>query len=195
MIAFKGFNNKLQATMGNGIFTYEIGKTYEESKAQCAKTGFHCVEEPLEVLSWYSYQGSRYCVVEAEGDIHEDGRDRISCSRITLVKEISRIQLAMYECLWIKKHPQRRYSNHICKDEGEAAGEFVIVRGKNPRAKGKKGATLFLLKEYARSAEIKEIGVYEVDGLQIKENRYYNITGNEVKKDAYKGKTKAVKKP
>lgn len=54
MIAYKGFNKDLACTLGNGTFRYEIGKTYTESEAKCANTGFHCVEEPIEVLRWYS---------------------------------------------------------------------------------------------------------------------------------------------
>ena len=193
MIAYKGFNKNLQATMGKGIFSYEIGKTYEEASAQCVRTGFHCVEEPIEVLSWYKDTDSRYCVVKAEGDIHEDGQERISCTKLTLIKEIDRIQLATHECRWMQEHPERKYSEHIAQNKGTADKYFVIVRGKNPMARGKKGAVLFLVKEYARSKKIKEIAAYEVDGKTIKENTYYDTEGKEAEKNACKGKTQAVK--
>lgn len=58
--------------MGKGRFQYEVGKTYKEDSAKCANTGFHCCEEPIEVLSWYSGVNDRYCIVEAGGDVHED---------------------------------------------------------------------------------------------------------------------------
>ena len=53
MIAYKGFNKDLTCTMGKGRFQYEVGKSYKEDSAKCASTGFHCTEEPIEVLSWY----------------------------------------------------------------------------------------------------------------------------------------------
>ena len=91
MLAFKGFNENLTCTMGHGIFQYEIGKKYKEKEANCTKNGFHCCENPLDVLDWYSGQGSRFCVVEAEGEINQDNvGTKISCTKMTIVKEITR---------------------------------------------------------------------------------------------------------
>ena len=53
MIAYKGFNGDLTCTLGKGRFQYEVGRTYKENEAKCARNGFHCVEEPVEVLSRY----------------------------------------------------------------------------------------------------------------------------------------------
>ena len=78
MIAYKGFNKDLACTLGKGTFQYVVGKTYREDAAKCVKTGFHCVEEPIEVLRWYSGNTARYCIVEAKGDINEDGNDKIA---------------------------------------------------------------------------------------------------------------------
>ena len=117
MIAYKGFNQNLVCTMGNGAFQYEVGKTYREDKAKCASTGFHCVEEPIEVLTWYSGETARYCIVEAAGDVHEDGNDKISCTEMTILKEITLQQLGALECKWIQEHPERKTNKHIKKNE------------------------------------------------------------------------------
>jgi len=182
MIAYKGFSSDLTAKRGKGIFQYEIGKTYENPNAKCARTGFHCVEEPIEVLSWYDNSSDRYCIVQAEGDIHEDGNNKIACTRITIVKEVSLLQLGILECHFLQKHPLRKYSSHICKEEGfcHKKGGIVIVRGRNPKAAGVKGAYLFLVKEKSKS-EIENITVLEVDGEEIKADTYYRISGKEAR--------------
>ena len=182
MIAYKGFNSNLACTMGKGTFHYEVGKTYQEDKAQCAGTGFHCVEEPIEVLSWYSASGSRYCIVNAAGDVHEDGNDKISCTEMTILREITLQQLGALECKWLQEHPEREYSRHVMKNEGRArTKDIVIVRGKNPKAAGCAGATIFLLKEEKGSREIAEVGIFEIDGVEFLPNVYYRADGRRVR--------------
>ena len=83
MIAFKGFNKLLQCTRGNGIFQYEIGKSYEEDEANCAQNGLHCVEEPIRVLDWY--EDGRWCMVDVQ-DYHEDGTNKISAKKMKILK-------------------------------------------------------------------------------------------------------------
>lgn len=178
MIAYKGFNKDLVCTMGKGEFQYEVGKTYREEEAKCANTGFHCVEEPIEVLTWYSSGDSRYCIVEISGDIHEDGNNKISCTEMTIVREVTLQQLGALECRWIQKKPERKYSRHVKKDSGCAReNNIVIVRGKNPKAKGKIGSTIFLLKEKKNSTDIAEVGAYEIDGKEFLPDVYYRADG------------------
>lgn len=180
MIAYKGFNKDLVCTMGKGSFQYEVGKTYKEDSAKCASTGFHCVEEPIEVLSWYSNKDSRYCVVEAGGDVNEDGQNKISCTEMTILREISLLQLAALECWWLRDHPERDYSRHVKKNSGSAIGEgIVIVRGKKPKARGDIGSTIFLLRESKGTKEIEEIGIYQIDGKEFKPDTFYSVMGRE----------------
>lgn len=178
MIAFKGFKKDLVCTKGYGKFKYEVGKTYKEDKCKVASNGFHCVEEPIRVLDWYE---DRFCVVEISGDINEKD-NKITATEMTILKEIDLIQLATYECVWIQNHPDREMSSRIMKDTGTAQNDFVIVRGKNPMAAGKKGATLFLLKESKNSKKIEKITAIYIDGDDIKENQYYNIKQEVVKR-------------
>lgn len=181
MIAYKGFNEDLACTRGHGTFRYQLGKTYKEKEAQCANTGFHCVEEPIEVMRWYPGRNDRYCIVEAAGDVHEDGYEKISCTEITLLKEITREQLGILECQWMMKHPDRIYSNLVKKDYGHAyKDEIVVVRGKNPVGAGKIGATIFLLKEGKGSKEIIEAGVFKIDNVNYFEDKKYDVKGRVV---------------
>lgn len=180
MIAYKGFNKDLVCTMGNGKFQYEVGKTYREEEAKCANTGFHCVEEPIEVLRWYSSDGARFCIVEAAGDVHEDGHDKISCTKMTILKEITLQQLGILECRWVSDHPDRKTSTYVKMDIGTAdKDDIVVVRGKKPRASGEIGSTIFLLREAKKSKEIEEIGVYEIDGKEYLPNVWYKVDGRE----------------
>ena len=85
MRAIKAFNRNLQATLGSGVMTMEAGKTYREKEAKCAHNGFHCAENPLCALGYYNNMDSRFFIVEAGGDINQDGNGtRISCTELTL---------------------------------------------------------------------------------------------------------------
>lgn len=180
MIAYKGFNKDLTCTRGKGTYQYEIGKKYVEDKAQCASTGFHCCEEPIEVLTWYPQIEARYCMVEAGGDIHEDGTNKISCTEMTIIKEISLELLGGLECKWIMNHPECKTSRHVHEKEWKAKeGEIAIVRGKNPKAAGALGSTIYLLKEAKGSSDIEEVGVFQIDGEEYKPDTFYLVDGSE----------------
>ena len=178
MIAYKGFNGDLTCTMGNGRFQYEIGHTYTNDKAGCGRTGYHCVEEPIEVLSWYPAGPSRYCMVDAAGDISEDGFERIACTEIKILKEITLQQLGILECKWQQDHPNRTYSKHVKRNSGMAKENgIVVVRGKQPKAAGQIGSTIFLLREEKDTHDIAEIGVFQIDGEEYKPDVYYRVDG------------------
>ncbi len=182
MIAYKGFNKDLACTMGHGTFQYQVGQTYKEDKAQCANTGFHCTEEPLEVREWYYNDNSRYCIVIAAGDVHEDGLNKISCTEMTILREITLEQLGILECEWLINHPEREYSDQVEKDTGRAGKNgIVVVRGKNPKASGEIGSTIFLLKEGKGTKEIISAGAYRIDGVIYLPDTYYNAEGRQVK--------------
>ena len=55
MKAYKGTDkNMVYNPSGDTPFQYEIGKTYEKSKAELCKHGFHACEAPLDVLAYYT---------------------------------------------------------------------------------------------------------------------------------------------
>ena len=177
MRAYKGFNSNLDCTRGQGVFHYEVGKTYKEDEAKCAHNGFHCVEQPLDVLSWYSGHGARYCEVEAAGDVNEDSTDRISCTEMTIVKEYTLEQMGALQCLWLEKHPERKPSTHVRENFGEAYEDgIVVVRGRNPRATGEINSTIFLVK-VDRHGEVTDIGMFPIDGKEYFPGKVYNVLG------------------
>ena len=141
MIAYKAFNKDLQATMGKGIYQFEIGRTYEEAACKCAQNGFHCAENPLCTLTYYYREDTRFCIVDAGGDIDQDGTgSRISCTKMRIVKEIILNEVGMYGVLYMVKYPNRETeSNYVVRDKGNCSKGFLIVRGSNPVAAGATG--------------------------------------------------------
>ena len=86
MKGFKGFNQKLQCRG----FQFEVGKKYEEEKAECCNTGFHYCQNPLDVFNYYAPADSRYCEVEGSGVVDSEGQNdtKVAASQIHIGVEI-----------------------------------------------------------------------------------------------------------
>lgn len=178
--AYKAFHKDLTCTMGRGTFQYEEGKWFEEPEANCRRNGFHCAENPLDCLSYYGdMENSVYYLVLADGDINEDGSDsKISCTRMKLVKRLDKERFVMHAMRYLYEHPQRK-SAYVQEDKGTAERDFVIVRGKNPAARGRAGTILGLLKESEGSRQIEEMAVYTAGEQGIEPMKWYGIDGRE----------------
>ena len=61
------------------------------------------------------------------------------------------------------------------KEHGIAENGFVVVRGVDPRAKGKRGDILALAKESPDGSKILQIGLATVDGKSILANTWYGV--------------------
>ena len=175
MKAYKAFSKDLTAKLGNhrnGVFQFESGKKYIEKECKCAKTGFHCAENPLCCLTYYN-EDSRFFIVKAEGDINQDGNgSRISCTELTLIKEISLLEMGAYACQYIMKHPKRELeSEYAVKNYGICKGKFLIVVGENPVAQGVNGSVLFFIK--MKNEIVKSIWTIQIGEDEYKENTDY----------------------
>ncbi len=155
MRAYKGFNGDLSCTMGKGVFRYRIGEKVLEDKAKCGREGLHCCEYILDCMDYYQLDGkNRFCMVEAGGSIDEDGGSRISCSELTVIKELTGKQIACAAMAYMVRHPMReweKYGRNLCVREGKAecmeGCGIAIARGSDPVVKGGKGTVVGLLKE------------------------------------------------
>lgn len=170
MKAYKGFNKKLTSRLGDGKeenCVFKPGETKEVAESKTIRSGFHCCENPFECLAYYGLgEDNRYFIVEAAGDIDEDDGERIACTKITLVEEMSILKLAMEGMDYIINHPDRekwQQAHRHCtvaagKAEADAPGAIAIARGINPMVKGPAGSILGLLKEttYSPSYQKKE---------------------------------------
>lgn len=183
MKAYKGFHKDLTCTMGNGTFQYREKEWIEEPEANCMRNGFHCCYNPLDCLSYYrGFDKSVYYVVNASGDIHEDGNNtKIACTKIKLVKRLSIEEFVAHSLIYMSNHPYLE-TNHIVKRErayGEAQDGFWIVRGKNPRCIAPIGTIVGMAQEEADSKEIVAMTVYQVDGKRYLPEVAYLINGEE----------------
>jgi hypothetical protein len=91
LIAYKAFDKDLKCRG----FQYEIGKKYEhDGKVIACESGFHAVENPLDMWSYYPLTESRFCKVELSGELAHHSRDsKIASGRITVRAEIGLPQI------------------------------------------------------------------------------------------------------
>lgn len=186
MIAYKGFDKDLSCTSGGNRFQYQLGIVNVTEAANCRENGFHCAEDPLDCLSYYAdWENSVYYIVDAGGDIHEDGTDsKISCTEMLLLKELTMEEFIIESLIYISNHPLRKANNHVRMDEAEASGRFIIVRGKQPIAKGVTGSYLGFAREEKESNEISDIAVYKIDGVNFLPDTWYTVEGIPLEKEA-----------
>lgn len=180
MRAYKAFNKDLTCTLGKGTFQYEPGVIYEEEVSKCARTGFHCTSNPLDTLIYYgNMDESRYWIVDAEGDINEDGVDsRISCTKMQLVRELSIEEFVYESLLYMAKYPKRDVTECV-KNKVKGNKWIGIARGKNPIAAGPEGCVMGLAQE-DEEGNIMATAIYVVGEDGIEEDTYYNIDGEVV---------------
>ncbi|MBQ7925926.1 MAG: hypothetical protein IJ335_06480 [Lachnospiraceae bacterium] len=184
MIAYKGFTKDLSARLGRGMYQFEVGKTFTEESSKTVRNGFHCCENPFECLGYYPLQSdNRYFQVEAAGSIDEDGQERIACTELTLLKELSIKELAGYGMAYIIQHPMRdkwqQSRRGILVTENEAEGlskdYIAIARGAHPKVKGVEGAVLGVILEPERG-RITSAKLFVV--LQQQAGKWYTIDEN-----------------
>ena len=71
-------------------FQYEVGKEYEEKKANVCECGFHACEYPLDVFNYYPPNSSRYFEVEQGGEISKSSEEsKVSSTKIKIGAEVS----------------------------------------------------------------------------------------------------------
>ena len=184
MRAYKGFSPNLESRLGGKPVKFKIGNTYEEESSKTVRSGFHCCENPFECLSYYTYRQDRFCLVEAAGDIDEDDHERISCTKLTILKELSDRDFFLSGVAFMIQHPQRakweqnKKGVKVCKEYATAIkpGDIAIARGENPQVKAVPGAYVALIRDFGSGVlmtwaeEVEDTGVY-----------YFAENSNEVK--------------
>ena len=145
--AVKGFGMDWKC----GDFQYEIGATYtHEGSVKACKEGFHAVENPLDVFSYYPPGISRYAVTKQSGAIsrhHED--TKIASARITIEAELSLPDLIARGIAWIVAKTK---SSDVSHSEGGCSAasstgfqSAAMSSGLEGRAMGADGNALFLV--------------------------------------------------
>lgn len=170
MIAYKGFGPGLVCRG----YQFVMGLNQTE-KADCRQNGFHCAEDPLDCLTYYSnIRQAEYYIVNAGGDMDEDGEDtKISCTELTILKRLTKEELFLHGLAFMADHPLREWSRHVAKDRAEASAGYAVVRGTDPAARGSAGDILAFAKEDPVSGRILQIALAQVDGRKIFPNVWY----------------------
>ena len=171
MIAYKGFRPGMICI----DYQFQMGLNVTE-KANCRQNGFHCAEDPLDCLSYYSdVDHSEYYIVNAGGDIDEDEVDsKISCTELTVLKRLTKEELFLHGLAFMADHPKRKWNEHVRKDKAEAWSGYAAVRGADPIAKGsRKGDVLAFAKEDPATGSIQQIVVATIDGKTLLPDVWY----------------------
>lgn len=175
MLAYKGFQKGLVCRG----YQFHIGETHTEKEANCAQNGFHCATNPLDCLSYYpNFQNSTYCVVEADGDIDEDATDsKVACTVMRIVQVLKPEEYLLHIIKYLAANKHERDKGMVKRERGDATNTgYVIVVGKEPRARGAVGDWIAMLKVDHKGAPVA-VSICEVDGERIKAGTYYDVYG------------------
>ena len=172
MIAYKGFRPGL---ICRG-YQFVMGLNTTE-KANCRENGFHCAEDPLDCLSYYSsLEHSEYYIVNAGGDIDEDEHDsKIACTELTVIKRLTKEELFLHGLAYMVDHPRRVWSSHVAANRAMANCGYAVVRGKDPVATGRLGDILAFAKEAPDSESIVQVAVGRIDGVTLLPDVWYGV--------------------
>lgn len=170
MIAYKAFEPGL---ICRG-YQFLMGLNVTE-KANCRANGFHCAENPLDCLTYYSdMDKSEYYLVDARGDIDEDGSDtKIACTELTVIKQLSREEFFLHGLAYMADHPLIKWSSHVEKDRANATNGYAVVRGIDPIARGMSGDILAFAKEEPDGRSVIQIALSRVDGEKVLPGVWY----------------------
>ena len=175
MVAYKAFEPGLVATRGNGRYKYKVGLNVA-TEANCARNGFHCAENPLDCLNYYSWDNkNEFWLVEAGGDIDEDGSDsRISCTMLTPIERLTLYDFLVAAANFMIQHPKRETHSNVLRDKGTASNGYCSVRGENPLAKAKKpGEGVVWIQE--KDGEVVDASILIATGKYATIGVYRNI--------------------
>lgn len=185
--SFKGFDKDLKCR----DFQYEIGGEYETDGAKACSNGFHACEVPLDVLTYYRPNTSRYCEVEQSGKLDKDGKDsKVASSKIKIGAEIGIPGLVKAQIEWVKSMCESSPAEMAKEGHAAAQGDYghAEANGKNAIAAafGVKGAAKACLGSWIMAAEwvdtdngyeIACVLTAKVDGEKIKADTWYTVKG------------------
>ena len=164
MIAYKAFEPGL---ICRG-YQFVMGLNITE-KANCKSNGFHSAENPLDCLSYYPNMNSaEYYLVDAGGDINEDGDDsKIASTELTIIKKLTREEFLLLGLAYMVDHPLAKCASHVEKNCAKARNGYAVVRGFDPIAQGDLGDILAFAKEDPVTQKVIQIALSQVDGKKV----------------------------
>lgn len=197
--AYKAFDKDLSCRG----FKYEVGKEYEETgDIKACEKGFHACPYPLDVFSYYTPTGSRFCEVEQSGKIDDSESDKVCSSKIRIGAELDIRGLVKAAVSYVKERCTNECNAKPGKpatagDRGAAtAGDggaatargkastgsngLSVARGKNVQVKGGIGAILVIAEERDDTYDIVDWKAVAVDGEVVKADTWYRLENGEL---------------
>ena len=192
MKCYKGFDKDLKCR----DFQYEIGKKYEEERAEICDTEFHACENPLDVFGYYAPADSRYCEVELDANDQKSDDSKRVGKKISIKAEIGIAGIVKAGLEYIKDQvnwDDDKKSNTGDQSAATNTGDWsaATVEGKesvamaigcNSKAKGSIGCFIVLAewKEFEDGTyHIVDVKSAKVDGVKIKPDTFYKLVNGE----------------
>lgn len=192
MKCYKGFDKDLKCR----DFQYEIGKKYEEERAEICDTGFHACENPLDVFGYYAPADSRYCEVELDANEQKSDDSKRVGKKISIKAEIGIAGIVKAGLEYIKD--QVNWDDDKKSNTGdwsaatntgnrsaatvEGKESVAMAIGCNSKAKGSIGCFIVLAewKEFEDGTyHIADVKSAKVDGVKIKPDTFYKLVNGE----------------
>ena len=119
-MTYKGFDKDLKCRG----FKYEIGKEYTaEGEISACKNGFHACAVPLDTMTYYPPDDSRYCEVEQSGKMSKDSEDsKVASQKIKIGAEIGLKGLIEAQVAYVAETCASA-PDAIARDKGHAAAQ------------------------------------------------------------------------
>lgn len=190
MKTFKGFDKDLRCRG----FQYEVGKTYEcNGKIELCSNGFHAIVDdvaPLTVFDYYppadeNGNVQRYCEVEAEGTIKDDGQ-KMACFKLTVGAEIGIPGIIKAHIEWVKENLRKDKTEEGDGDSSAATvtgkDSVAIVTGCKSKARASIGSAIVICERGEWNGEtypLLSIKAAIVDGKNLKADTWYTLKDGE----------------
>ena len=203
--SYKGFNRDLTCRGKQ----YEVGKEYEEDRAQSCECGMHACEYPLDCFSYYDPAHSVYYEVEQSGDLSRRGDDsKVASTKMKIGAEINIAGMVKASINYIRERIKEEKGSDDDYGASSATGNcgassatgykgassakdpesIAIAWGYKGQVSGVKGSFLVLAdwegdeSEYWKpdSWKLKGAKMVRVDGEHIKENTWYTMRNGKI---------------
>lgn len=191
MKCYKGFDKDLKCR----DFQYEIGKEYEEERAEICDTGFHACENPLDVFGYYAPADSRYCEVELDANDQKSDDSKRVGKKISIKAEIgiagiikAGLEYIKDQVNWDDDKKSNTGNRSAATNTGDCSAATVegkesvaMAIGYNSKAKGSLGCFIVLTeyKNLGREYHIVDVKSAKVDGKKIKPDTFYKLINGE----------------
>ncbi|MFR7943708.1 hypothetical protein [Sellimonas intestinalis] len=153
--SYKGFNRDLTCRGKQ----YEVGKEYEEDRAQSCECGMHACEYPLDCFSYYDPAHSVYYEVEQSGDLSRRGDDsKVASTKMKIGAEINIAGMVKASINYIRERIKEEKGSDDDYGASLATGDYGASS-----ATGYKGASL-ATGDYGASSATGDYGASSATG-------------------------------